>query len=147
MYYSTNKRLLPDIETEWGTYSNPFELTDDDSTFRQSPMPNMIRGSRGHVQYPMKTGQGSAYGEILPSGGVLGTITISLTTALLVLGGFAILGYYFGKKGFPQRGSVASNPCRRNPPQKRRRVSRRTREKMSVRSLSRPRNALGQFIG
>jgi hypothetical protein len=123
MSYTTGKniqryqRMSPDLETEWGTFTNPNILFHpDEYKYRQPAVPLLARG-RTDVIHPRSMGPqhlgGLGYvgdyvpgpmGQTTPGGGGL-LSGDTLKTVLIIAGVLAVLYFLFKDKG------AKKNPC------------------------------------
>lgn len=107
------RRLSPDIQTEWGTFTNPFIAANvDEYKFRQPAVPLLARG-QSDVIHPTPMGPqslGLGYiGDYVPSPmgqtpGLFGNDTVK---TLLILAAVGLVIYWLLK---PSK-EVKSNPC------------------------------------
>jgi hypothetical protein len=120
MSYTTGKniqryqRLSPDLQTEWGTFTNPHILFHpNEYKFRQPGVPMLARG-RTDVIHPQPMGpQHLGYvgdyvpgplGQTAPGSGLLSGDTIK---TLLIIAGIALVLYLL----FKDKKGAKENPC------------------------------------
>lgn len=96
------QRLSPDIQTEWGTFTNPNQLYHpNEMKFRQPAVPNLARG-RSNIIHQKQMGQGLGYvGDYVPGpmGDDVGPWTffgLSKDTlrTVLIMAGLALVIYF-----------------------------------------------------
>lgn len=110
------QRLSPDLQTEWGTFTNPnITFNPDQYKYRQPAVPMLAR-SRTDVIHPQSMGQGLGYvgdyvpgpmGENAPPSTFLGMNNDTLKTVLVLAGIALVLYLLFRDKGAKKNPSVA----------------------------------------
>jgi hypothetical protein len=171
MAYTTGKniqryqRLRPDIQTEWGVYTNPHMMFHpSEYKFRQPGVPMIARG-RTDVIHPQPMGpQHLGYvGDYVPGpmgesapGSLLSGDT--LKTVLIIAGVLAVLYLLFRDKGTQKNPTVADLNAMLDtgwtPPagllegskSKRRTQTRAGKKSLRRHALRRPRDSKGRFI-
>jgi len=108
------QRLSPDIQTEWGTYTNPHIVVQPDAyKFRQPAVPLLAQG-RSDVIHPQPMGPqplgyigdyvGAPLGQVATTGGLFGENAIK---TLLIFAAIGLVLYWILK---PSK-ETKSNPC------------------------------------